>query len=82
MVVVPFISTFGDVLTVDPEIDPVNDSMVRVRFVLDESEWSRIQDSDIFGAKSRRRFLERRRRCSCNDRLVAFCAGESADDHG
>jgi hypothetical protein len=56
MAVVPFISTFGDVLTVDPEIDPVNDSMVRVRFVLDESEWSRIQDSDIFGAKSRRRF--------------------------
>lgn len=56
MAVVPFISMFGDVLTVDPEIDPVNDSMVRVRFVLDESEWSRIQDSDIFGAKSRRRF--------------------------
>ena len=58
MAVVPFISIFGDVLTVDPEIDPVNDSMVRVRFVLDESDWSRIQDSDIFGAKTRRRFPE------------------------
>lgn len=56
MAVVPFISNSGDVLTVDPEIDAVNDSMVRVRFVLDESEWLRIQDSDIFGAKSRRRF--------------------------
>lgn len=56
MAIVPFISIFGDVLTVDPEIDLVSDSMVRVRFVLDESEWSRIQDADIFGSKSRRRF--------------------------
>ena len=56
MAVVPFISSFGDVLTVDPEIDPVTESSVRVRFVLDESEWLRIQNLDLFGAKNRRRF--------------------------
>jgi hypothetical protein len=58
MAVVPFVSNSGDVLTVDPEIDPINESMSRVRFVLDESEWGRVQDQDIFGAKSRRRFPE------------------------
>ena len=58
MAVVPFISHSGDVLTVDPEIDQVNDSLVRIRFVLDESEWGRIQELDIFGSKSRRRFPE------------------------
>lgn len=58
MAVVPFISNSGDVLTVDPEIDPINDLLVRIRFVLDESEWGRIQELDIFGAKSRRRFPE------------------------
>ena len=58
MAVVPFISSSGDVLTVDPEIDPVSDSLIRIRFTLDESEWGRIQDSDIFGAKTRRRFPE------------------------
>ena len=39
MAFVSFIWPSGDVLTVDPEIDPVNDSLARVRFVLDESEW-------------------------------------------
>jgi hypothetical protein len=58
MAVVPFISSSGDVLTVDPEIDPVSDSLIRIRFTLDESEWGRIQESDIFGAKTRRRFPE------------------------
>ena len=58
MAVVPFISSSGDVLTVDPVIDPVSDSLIRIRFTLDESEWARIQDSDIFGAKTRRRFPE------------------------
>jgi hypothetical protein len=58
MAIVPFISHSGDVLTVDPEIDQVNDSLVRIRFTLDESEWGRIQVQDIFGAKSRRRFPE------------------------
>jgi hypothetical protein len=58
MAVVPFISHSGDVLTVDPEIDQVNDSLVRIRFTLDESEWGRIQELDIFGSKSRRRFPE------------------------
>ena len=41
MAFVSFIWPSGDVLTVDPEIDPVNDSLARVRFVLDESEWRR-----------------------------------------
>ena len=58
MAIVPFISSSGDVLTVDPEIDPVSDSLIRIRFTLDESEWGRIQESDIFGAKTRRRFPE------------------------
>jgi hypothetical protein len=58
MAVVPFISSSGDVLTVDPEIDPVSDSLIRIRFTLDESEWGRIQESDIFGTKTRRRFRE------------------------
>jgi hypothetical protein len=58
MAVVPFISSSGDVLTVDPEIDPVSGSLIRIRFTLDESDWGRIQESDIFGAKTRRRFPE------------------------
>ena len=58
MAVVPFISRSGDVLTVDPEIDPISDSLTRIRFTLEESEWGRIQESDIFGAKTRRRFPE------------------------
>ena len=56
MAVVPFVSSDGDVLAVEPDIETINDRAVRVRFTVDESEWERIQSSDIFGARSRRRF--------------------------
>ena len=54
--VVPFLSASGDVIAVEPEIEYVADDMVRVRFEVDESEWMRIVENDVFGAKRRRRF--------------------------
>ena len=54
--VVPFASPSGDVIAVEPEIDYVSDDLVRVRFEIDDDEWRRIETSDIFGARRRRRF--------------------------
>jgi hypothetical protein len=56
MAVVPFLSASGDVIAVEPDIDYLADDLVRVRFELDESEWTRVVDNDVFGAKRRRRF--------------------------
>lgn len=53
--VIPFVSQAGDVLAVEPEIEYVDDRRVQVRFMVDDPEWLRIQSSDIFGARSRRR---------------------------
>lgn len=58
MAVVPFISSAGDVIAVEPEIDYVADDLARVRFTVDDPEWNRIVESDIFGARTRRRFPE------------------------
>jgi len=54
--VVPFLSPRGDVIAVEPEVEYLDSELVRVRFDVDESEWLRIVDADIFGARSRRRF--------------------------
>lgn len=56
--VVPFLSDAGDVIAVEPEIDYVTDDLVRVRFEIDEAEWTRIVAADVFGARRRRRFPE------------------------
>jgi len=56
MAVVPFVSTSGDVLAVEPDIESLNERSVRVRFSVDEGEWDRIQAADIFGSRTRRRF--------------------------
>jgi hypothetical protein len=56
MAVVPFLSASGDVIAVEPQIDYQADDLVRVRFELDESEWERVVEHDVFGARTRRRF--------------------------
>jgi hypothetical protein len=56
MAVVPFLSASGDVIAVEPQIDYQADDLVRVRFELDEVEWERVVEHDVFGARSRRRF--------------------------
>lgn len=54
--VVPFVSTAGDVIAVDPEIEYLDDLHVRVRFMVDPDEWARLEAGDVFGSRSRRRF--------------------------
>ncbi|MEN9804847.1 MAG: hypothetical protein RIS41_1694 [Actinomycetota bacterium] len=56
MAVVPFLSASGDVIAVEPQIDYQADDLVRVRFELDEGEWERVVEHDVFGARTRRRF--------------------------
>jgi hypothetical protein len=56
MAVVPFLSASGDVIAVEPQIDYQADDLVRVRFELDENEWRRVEEHDVFGARTRRRF--------------------------
>ena len=56
MAVVPFLSASGDVIAVEPQIDYLADDLVRVRFELDENEWRRVEEHDVFGARTRRRF--------------------------
>ena len=46
----------GDVSATDPEIEHLNDHLSRISFEVDSVEWARIQELDLFGAKSRRRF--------------------------
>ena len=46
----------GDVSATDPEIEHLNDQLSRISFEVDSVEWARIQELDLFGAKSRRRF--------------------------
>ena len=56
MAVVPFLSASGDVIAVEPQIDYQADDLVRVRFELDQGEWERVVEHDVFGARTRRRF--------------------------
>jgi len=54
--VVPFLTSRGDVIAVEPEVEYLDSELVRVRFDVDEAEWHRLEAADIFGARSRRRF--------------------------